>query len=349
MKYAHLAKQYRLEGRYLLALSSAQSSHSPAGRIEECRALCWLAQYKQAHNRLNALSRPVGLERIDYDHAVIICAINLGDWSRCRQLIPTLEHEFDQPHKLDVQIRLHQMMALICGVLDETAHSIEHADMALVIAESFADARLLCDSVFSYADSLHRAQRYSEATAYWNRCLELQKQCLRSDHPELALTLDAFALSLRQLNQAETAIALHLKAQEIYHEALPPFHPALGASYHGLSQALLRCGKRHQAVRNMRLALQCAQKNLPPDHPDIAITQFELGRSECSIGEHQAGLERMTEALQSGESTLGSEHPMVQRMREWIHQISSELSLSSESSEGLSSEDSDSSDASESS
>ena len=181
-----------------------------------------------------------------------------------------------------MQIRLRRRY--LCSVLDDNGKSIPHSEMALDLAETLGEQRLLSDSLFGYADCLHRGQRYADATGIWSRCIEQQKQNLRTDHPELALSLDGFALSLRQLNQPNAAIPLHLKAQSIYHESLPPYHPALGASYHGLSQALLRCGQVHQAVRHMRLALRCAEHNLPPDHPDIAITAFELGRAELSIG-----------------------------------------------------------------
>ena len=54
MKYAQLAHQYRLDGRYNLA-SAVRMSQTILGRIEECRALTWLAQYEHAQNRLNGL------------------------------------------------------------------------------------------------------------------------------------------------------------------------------------------------------------------------------------------------------------------------------------------------------
>ena len=348
MKYAQLAKEYRLDGRYLLALSSAEASQTVSGLIEACRALCWLAKYDSAQDRLNALSQPKGLERIDYFNAVIICAINLGYWERCRQLMSVLEKELEQSAQIDIQIRLHQLIAQLYAVLDDHDKSIPHAELALALAESFAEKRLLCDSLFGYADALHRAQRYAETIPLWSRCIETQRNTLRPDHPEIAISLDAFALSLRQLNQADAAIPLHLKAQQIYHSELPPYHPALGASYHGLSQALLRCGQNHQAVRSMRLALQCAENNLPSDHPDIAITQFELGRAECSIGEHQMGLQRMQAAYHTGQSILGAQHSMVQRMKAWIDQLA-EASSSEGASDESESDSSDSSDSSNSS
>ena len=322
MKYAQLAQKYRLDGRYHLALSSAKMSTTVFGRLEECRALAWLAQYEQAQNRLNGLTRPNGPVRIDYDHAVIICAINLGYWARCRQLIPVLEASLEENNQLGSQIRLHQLLALLCSIIDDNGRGLPHAELALDLAESLGDVRLICDSLFGHADVLHRAQRYAEAAAVWSRCIDQQNTILRSDHPELALSLDGFALSLRQLNQPNAAIPLHLKAQTIYHAELPHFHPALGASYHGLSQALLRCGQVHQAVRHMRLALQCAEHNLPADHPDIAITAFELGRAELSIGLKDAGFKRMQSAHQTGAAILGAEHPMVKRMNDWLSQIS---------------------------
>ena len=337
MKYAQLAHQYRLDGRYNLALSSAKMSQTILGRIEECRALTWLAQYEHAQNRLNGLPRPEGLAGIEHDHAVIVCAINLGYWMRCRQLIPALESRLEDSTQLVMQIRLHQLIALVCSVLDDNGKSIPHSEMALDLAETLGEQRLLSDSLFGYADCLHRGQRYADATGIWSRCIEQQKQNLRTDHPELALSLDGFALSLRQLNQPNAAISLHLKAQSIYHESLPPYHPALGASYHGLSQALLRCGQVHQAVRHMRLALQCAEHNLPPDHPDIAITAFELGRAELSIGLGEVALKRMKDAHQTGTAILGAQHPMVRRMTEWLAQLSGASSETS-STESSSSE-----------
>ena len=143
--------------------------------------------------------------------------------------------------------------------------------MALDLAETLGEQRLLSDNLFGYADCLPWTT-VCGCHGIWSRCIERQKQDLRTDHPELALSLDGFALSLRRLNQPMRHSAAP-QAQSICRRSLPPYHPALGASYHGLSQALLRC---EQCIKRSTHAscLQCAEHNLPPDHPDIAITAF---------------------------------------------------------------------------
>ena len=70
--------------------------------------------------------RPEGLRAgIEHDHAVIVCAINLGYWDALPSAHSILEHDLEDSTQLVMQIRLHQLIALVCSVLDDNK-SIPH-------------------------------------------------------------------------------------------------------------------------------------------------------------------------------------------------------------------------------
>lgn len=321
MKYAQQAKEYRLDGKYHLALRCAQASKTTMGRIEEVRAMCWLARYSEAEEALSQLTPETRSEQAEFLYAAVICRINLGQHEHIQHLAKQICLMIENSGSITEQIIFHQLLAMTNGVLANMNDAVAHAEAALNLARPFKKTRTYCDACFVYADALHRAQRYPEAMKAWEECITEQKLLMRSDHTELALSFDNFALTLRHLGNPGVSIQFHEHAHSIYTEQLPVHHPAIGACHHGLAQALLRCGLKHRAARNMLLALKCAEHNLPKDHPDIALTRFELGRAEFSCGNETKGLKNMRNAIETSTKQLGPDHPMVQRMHEWVEKL----------------------------
>jgi hypothetical protein len=323
MKLAREAKLYRQNGQYLLALQCAKNSTVRSGKIEHVRALSWLAQYQAALQILDSIDPNIDTpkERLDYISAQNTLLVNLGQYDALDAQLASLHSILEQITDTIDSAVTHQQIAMVHGVLCHTKASIEHAEMATLLCQPLGPIRECGEAWYTLADAQHRAQEYKRSQASWTRCLSIQQSALRENHPEMALTLDGFALTLRQCSQPEMAIALHEKAKTIYESELPPNHPALGACLHGLGQALFRCGHFHRATRTFKLSLLCAEQNLPEDHPDICITRFELGRSEFDSGKCTEGALRMKVAHQKLGLLFGKEHPMVKRMKAWLDEL----------------------------
>jgi tetratricopeptide (TPR) repeat protein len=308
------ARAYREDGRYLLALSCAQSGEGAGCLAERAQALCWLARYDEAEQaaRRGLEQSRSGAERCQSLTALSMAACGLAEY---REGIDLAEQAIQiGAEGPGIGPALAKSAACASQGLYGEARLSAHA--ALSAAQRMRN-RDRADAMHALADVEHRAGEYAQAAALWQLAMSMRRSCLREGHPETGCTADGFAHSLRRLGQPDMAIRLHREALGIYAGSLDPGHPAISSSRHGLAQSLHRTGRHEEARAQLEKATESAAVRLGEDHPDTWTSRFELGRIELHCGDPQRGMLRMETARLRVAKLLGENHPTVKAMDRW--------------------------------
>ena len=75
---------------------------------------------------------------------------------------------------------------------------------------------------------------YSKALSYYEKALEIRKQSLPSNHPDLALSYNNIGAVYYNMGEYSKALSSFEKALEIRKQSLPSNHPDLAKSYNNI-------------------------------------------------------------------------------------------------------------------
>lgn len=317
MSLVHEARTYRERGEYQLALTCAQGARGGRGRIELARVLIWLGRYPEAVDA--ARTATLMLPNSGPAWAVFSEACNADG-----QPEQAIVHA-QKAMRLDLTTPIRHALdgVALAGALHSAGQGEEAVQVArLALAElDGADARAYdrAQALQAIAESLHVAGRYSDAADVWRQTLDLRRAHLDDpQHPEIGVTINGMALTVRRLGLVGTAVELHQDALAIYEARFDDDHPAIAACLHGLAQALHRHGKPRAAREHLARALEASERRQGGDHIHTWITRFELGRLEADAGDLATGYRRMEAARLRLTEKLGPDHPTVQAMRRWL-------------------------------
>ncbi|MEL6349787.1 MAG: tetratricopeptide repeat protein, partial [Myxococcota bacterium] len=189
MSLLNEARTYRERGEYHLALTCAQGAPEPAGRLEQARILIWLGRYEDArrlaqNGLLTLPDHPLAL--IVNSEAHVACGQPAEAVALARKACDAAQ---DDP---SLGGMAHIGMAHIA--LASALHSNGQGEDAVATAQQ---ALTSLDSGRPYdralasqtlAESFHVASNYAEAANAWRRTLDLRREILDHDHPEIAVT-----------------------------------------------------------------------------------------------------------------------------------------------------------------
>jgi tetratricopeptide (TPR) repeat protein len=150
-----------------------------------------------------------------------------------------------------------------------------------------------------------------ESREFAERAIEIKKNILGSNHPEVAVSLNNLAIILNIIGDFAGARPLFEQALAIREQALPPDHPEVARSLNNLANLLRNIGNFTEAKPLYERALRIREKTFGPDHPEVAITLNNLAILLKDMGDYAGARLLYERTLTIREKTLGPEHPEV--------------------------------------
>ena len=149
---------------------------------------------------------------------------------------------------------------------------------------SISESRALLD--LGWTQSL--LQQNEAAELSMRRGLQLQKQLLGPDHPDVAVGLRNLSRVLRQRQAYAEAEQSCREALQICQQKNGKDHLSVAVTQHALALALLSQGKNAEAEPCLEEAVRIGTATLPDDHPNLAEFRLRLGYTRMLLGRSAA-------------------------------------------------------------
>ena len=185
-----------------------------------------------------------------------------------------------------------------CGIL------FIFKDMLLELLDRDLDykkAEILNNLGISYNDM----GDYGKAIECYKKALEIGKNALGNNHPDIALYYNNLGSSYYSIGDYKRAIEYHEKALEINN------HPDVTLSYNNLGTAYSRLGDYNKAIEYQEKALEILKNTLGDNHPDVAVSYNNIGILYHALGDYNRAIEYQEKALEIRKNTFGDNHPDV--------------------------------------
>ncbi|NEP82303.1 MAG: tetratricopeptide repeat protein [Okeania sp. SIO3B3] len=153
--------------------------------------------------------------------------------------------------------------------------------------------------------------QHIEAESLLLQALEMRKQLLGTEHPDVATSLNNLAELYRCQGQYKEAEPLLLEALEMRKQLLDSPHPDIATSLNNLGELYRSQGRYKQAEPLYQEALEMTKRLLGAEHPDIVTSLNNLAEFYRYQGRYKQAEPLSIEALEMTKRLLGAEHPDV--------------------------------------
>ncbi|CAF4029824.1 unnamed protein product [Adineta steineri] len=149
---------------------------------------------------------------------------------------------------------------------------------------------------------------YENALWCHDKALEIQKNILPSDHPDLAAPYNNFGLVCIKNGKYPEALLFFEKVLEILRKTLPSDHPGLATAYSNIGSVFNHMTKYLEALSCYNKALDIQEKTLLWNHPELATTYNNIACLHLNTKKYREALSFFEKALKIREYTLPSNH-----------------------------------------
>ncbi|MBD1996292.1 tetratricopeptide repeat protein [Leptolyngbya sp. FACHB-541] len=194
------------------------------------------------------------------------------------------------------------------SLLAETTMLLPHLQAVVQLSETSEQAIDVAIDLAWLANLYYSQGRYEEAEPLYLRALEISKEQLGENHPDVSNRLNNLASLYHSQGRYEEAKPLLLRALEISKEQLGENHPDIAIWLNNLAGLHRSQGRYEEAEPLLLRALEISKEQLGENHPDIAIwlnNLAELYRSQGRYGEAELLYQQ---ALAISEEQLGRNH-----------------------------------------
>src|SRR5262245_8815869 len=164
---------------------------------------------------------------------------------------------------------------------------------------------------------------YDQAEGLMRESLQIRKQVLGSENPDVATSLYAVAKVLYRKNDYDGAEARYREALAMRRKLLGNEHPNVAESLNWLALVVSEKGDYDGAEALLREALAKRRKLFGNEHPDVAITMNGLASMLDGKGDYAAAEDLLSDALGTLRKLLGNTHPDVAYTLNILGEVSS--------------------------
>lgn len=286
-----LADNHYLGGRFEAAESSYREQLEDATTdSEKARALAGLArslsQTGKPAEAVELLDRSIALTRADRSVAAWRLAQRLNDAGSARFRLG----QYDQATAM-----LEEALA-IRRALDRNAPTQSGSPATATLLNNLG----LMHYLGGFPDRARPALVES---------LQLRRESLAVDHPDLAQTLTNLGLLEKDYGNIETAVAILDEALKVRSAALEPDHYRIGQAMLNLAIALRDSGELAQAERLFDQSLERLAEQLGAGHPQVAVVYTELAQLFLDTERYVEAEVAFRESLTIRRAALSEGHP----------------------------------------
>lgn len=156
-----------------------------------------------------------------------------------------------------------------------------------------------------------RQGKYAQAEPLYQQALDVCKQMLGPEHPEVSFALGNLAVLYRDQGQHRRAEPLFQQAISIQERATGPGHPNLAFWLNGLAILYREQGKYEQAELLFQRTRDIREGALGPEHPLVAGLLSNLAVLYREQGKYEQAESLFQQALHIQEQRVGAAHPEV--------------------------------------
>ncbi|WP_428850933.1 tetratricopeptide repeat protein [Nostoc sp. CmiVER01] len=171
---------------------------------------------------------------------------------------------------------------------------------------------------------------YNQALSWYDQCLEITKERLGEEHPDVALSLNNLANLYYYQGRYSQAEPLHIQALVLYRKLLGEEHPDVAASLNNLAALYCSQGRYSEAEPLHIQALALRRKLLGEEHPDVAASLNNLAKLYYLQGRYTQAEPLYLQALEILEQRLGINHPYTIKCLENLTNLRDRLSPNAE-------------------
>ena len=161
------------------------------------------------------------------------------------------------------------------------------------------------------AIELYRAGKYDRAVVLAQQALQVAKQDVGPDHPDVATSLNNLAMLYATQGDYSRAEPLYKRSLAIWEKALGPNHPDVAQSLNNLAQLYLDQGDYARAEPLYKRSLAIWEKVFGPNHPSVATALENLAKLYQAQGNHAKAKPFFKRALAIREKKPGSNYTDV--------------------------------------
>ncbi|MGF1986879.1 MAG: tetratricopeptide repeat protein [Nostoc sp. ZfuVER08] len=152
---------------------------------------------------------------------------------------------------------------------------------------------------------------YDKAAPWYNQCIEITKQRLGEEHPDVATSLNELGVLYRLQGRYSEAEPCYMQALEVRCNLLGEEHPDVATSLNNLA-LLYNCQGRYSEAEPLYIrALELRRRLLGQEHPDVANTLHNLAFLYRLQGRYNEAERLCIQALELTRNPLGEEHPFL--------------------------------------
>ena len=150
--------------------------------------------------------------------------------------------------------------------------------MLLDKSSSNTDRALYLNQLALVYDSMGE---YSKALSYYEKDLEISKQALPPNHPDLATSYNNIGIVYDDMGEYSKALSSYEQSLEIMKVSLPPNHPSLATSYNNIGLVYYNMGEYSKALSYLQKADDILVQVLPSTHPNLIATKNSIEQKTC--------------------------------------------------------------------
>lgn len=331
--FVGLGRFYNGQGLYDLALPwfeqclSVTRSHFGSEHSQVATSLSNLACVYQALGRYSEVE-PLLVEALELDKRLLgeqnvcvsISLINLASLYNLQGRYDDAETMYLQALELSKYWREKDKTLLITCLNHLVAlyferYEYEKAESVLMRAieesKNFSDVKHLPNLLNYLARICKYQQRDAEAEKFYKRALQITKQFVGENHPDVATHLNNLALFYLEQKRHTEAELLWIQALELRKKFCGEEHPELATVQHHLASLYDIQGRYSEAEPLHLKALEIRIRCLGEEHPDVATSLNDLAYLYFCQGHYSQAEPLFIKALQIRESCLAKDHIQV--------------------------------------
>ena len=146
------------------------------------------------------------------------------------------------------------------------------------------------------------------------KCIKLEEICekfYKSDHPDLAHSLNNLGLSYDKLDENTKSLEYFSRALEMRQRLYDYDNADLAQSLNNVGASYSKMSEKEKALEYFNKALEMRQRLHDHDHPDIAQSLNNVGVSYDKLNEYKKALEYKLKSLEMTQRLYDYDHPDI--------------------------------------
>jgi tetratricopeptide (TPR) repeat protein len=169
---------------------------------------------------------------------------------------------------------------------------------------------------------------YDSSLEWYNKSLEIDKQILKLDDPNIATSYNSIAVVYSKKGDYTLALESYKKALEIWKKTFNEDHLDIAMCYNNIGIIYQEVQNYSEALEYYHRAWNIRQKYLPVEHPNLGQSHACIGNTHYALDHYDLALEHYNLSLQIFKKSLPPDHldvAMVLRNIGFVYQSKGEF------------------------